>query len=167
MQTAVGPQGSPTGIAAELGKQRPFDVPEQEAYLNLARTTALLRHALHRLLKPHGLTETTYNALRILRGHGGEGCRSTTIGDELVVPVPDVTRAVDRLVERGLATRERDPSDARAVRVRLTNLGRDLLAELDEPILDLHREQLGHLSREELETLNTLLVRAREPLVGG
>jgi DNA-binding MarR family transcriptional regulator len=37
---------------------------------------------------------------------------------------------VDRLVERGLLTRQRDPADRRAVRITLTEDGRQLLAAI-------------------------------------
>ena len=43
----------------------------------------------------------------------------------------------------------------------LTESGQALLARLDEPLLDLHRRQLGHLSAEELDTLIALLKKAR------
>jgi hypothetical protein len=41
--------------------------------LSIARTAALLEHAMAEALKPHGLTPTQYNALRILRGVEPEG----------------------------------------------------------------------------------------------
>jgi hypothetical protein len=36
------------------------------------------------------------------------------------------------------------------------------LGRLDRPVLDLHKELLGHLSRAELTELNRLLVKARQ-----
>ncbi|MFN9972676.1 MAG: AraC family transcriptional regulator, partial [Phycisphaerae bacterium] len=56
------------GLAAEIGKKGPFESATQEAYLNLIRTAAILSNQLERLFKTRGLSESTYNILRILRG---------------------------------------------------------------------------------------------------
>lgn len=146
----------------ELGKSVDFELREQEAYLQLARTRAELEAGMSRVLKPAGLSESTYNALRILRGAGPKGARCSDIGRMMVVRVPDVTRLVDRLVEMELATRARDADDRRAVRVRISEEGLALLARLDDLILNGHRDQLTGMSQDELETLCTLLEKARE-----
>src|SRR5690606_2059903 len=57
----------------EIKQRRPFASLEQEAFLSLGRTWALLDHVLAEALKPHGITPTQYNVLRILRGAGQEG----------------------------------------------------------------------------------------------
>ena len=52
----------------ELQQTHPFGSLEEEAILNVARTADRLQSSLRLMLKPHGLTPTQYNALRILRG---------------------------------------------------------------------------------------------------
>lgn len=151
----------PTNLAQEIGKKRPFDVVEEEAFLNVMRTSSVLASEASHFIKQFGLSEPQYNALRILRGHGPRGVPSQTIGEQLVAQVPDITRLVDRLVERGWAERSRTEEDRRVVMVRATKLGLDLLAKLDKPLRDLHQEQLGHMSRAELAAMNKLLVKAR------
>ncbi|MBY0313385.1 MAG: MarR family transcriptional regulator [Phycisphaerales bacterium] len=156
----------------EIGKKKPFDVPEEEAFLNLLRTCSIFTTETGRFFRDYGLTEAQYNALRILRGHaqrvrenrsdvGPDGVPSQTIGEQLVAQVPDVTRLVDRLVDAGLAERARTEEDRRLVIVRITREGLDLLARIDRPILELHRRQLGHMTRADLAELNRLLVLAR------
>lgn len=176
-------------LARQLGKRRPFDTPEQEAYLNLVRTTTELSASFERLFKRHGLSEATYNVLRILRGEAlaagapghasgadharnpaesapshdrpaaGRACHE--IARRMVAGVPDVTRLVDRLERAGLARRARLSTDRRVVLVQITPAGLERLERLDAPVLARHREQLGHLSAAELDTLNALLVKAR------
>lgn len=157
---------SPT-LAEEIHKQSPFEEPTQEAYLNIVRTCTALQADFDRLLKKHGLSHSTYNALRILRGAtvgpdapGRRACNE--IGEHLVSRVPDVTRLVDRLESLGLAERVRDQGDRRIVFVKVTRKGIALLAKLDEPVLALHRSQLRHMSADQLAQLNRLLVAARE-----
>jgi hypothetical protein len=55
----------------ELKKKRPFESPEEEAALNIVRTSAQLQLRFARLLREYGLpSPTQYNILRILRGEG-------------------------------------------------------------------------------------------------
>lgn len=161
-----------TGLAAEIGKRQPFDLPEQEAYLNLLRTTAQLSGQFAHLLREHGLSEAGYNILRILRGsllaaqadasaYHGRTC--SAIGHEMITHVPDVTRLVDRLEHQGLAERCRCDRDRRVVYVKITPKGLEALASLDGPLLELHAKTLGHMSSEELAQLSSLLVKARTP----
>lgn len=150
-------------LQQEIRKKRPFELPEEEAGLNLLRTVDCIRLPFERLFEEYGLSDPQYNVLRILRGHGGEGLPCSEIGTQMITRMPDVTRLVDRLEQAKLVERGRTAADRRVVLVRLTEAGRDLLARLDKPIRDLHVQTLGHLKRSELAELNRLLVKARHP----
>ena len=130
--------------------------------LSLARTAARLDHEMIEVLKPHRLTPTQFNALRILRGAGPEGLCRNEVRDRLVAKVPDATRLLDRLEETGLVVRSREGEDRRFVRSRITRRGLALLARLDQVVIDLHRRQLGHLGPRKLRTLIDLLAEARD-----
>src|SRR5215208_4015649 len=140
----------------ELHKRNPFDAPEQEVALNLARTADQLQHEFARLFKERGLTEPQYNVLRILRGAGTE-LPCLEIAGRMISHLPDITRLVDRLEGAGLVKRSRTEADRRLVLVRITERGRQVLDGLDGPVLELHRKQLGHLTAEEMAELNRLL----------
>ncbi len=152
----------PTSIQAELKQRKPFRTLEEEAMVSLARTAALLEHAGADALRPHGLTPTQYNVLRILRGAEPDGLGRNEVRDRLIAPVPDATRLLDRLVEMGLVVRTRGGEDRRVVVARITRAGLDLLAELDGVVEGLHRRQLGHLSQRKLRALVNLLAEARD-----
>lgn len=149
------------GLAGEIGKRNPFAHPEEEAFLNVLRTGVMLAGDFALLFKSHDISEPAYNTLRILRAAGNEGRACHEIGEHLVARVPDVTRLVDRLEAAGLVMRERSAADRRVVRVRLTPKGLKVVTDLDAPVLELHKRQLGHLSRGELAELSRLLVKAR------
>jgi DNA-binding MarR family transcriptional regulator len=150
-----------SALQIELGKKHPFDSPEQEASLNLARTQDHIQAEFVGLFDSHGISPSLYNVLRIVRGHGGDGVPCQVIGDEMVTRMPDITRLVDRLEKTGLVERRRTSKDRRVVLVRITETGIDLLARLHQPVLELHQRLLGHLSSKELAELNRLLVKAR------
>ena len=148
-------------LQEELRQSRPFASLEQEATISIERTAAVLRHEVAESLRPHGITPAQYNVLRILRGAGRAGLCRHEISDRLVTQVPDVTRLLDRMEAAGLVTRERSEEDRRLVTTRITAQGLDVLAQLDEPITEIHRRQLGHMDEEQLGTLIELLAIAR------
>jgi DNA-binding MarR family transcriptional regulator len=152
----------PPSLQQELHKKHPFDTPEQEAYLNIIRTCHHLAAVEERFMRQYGLSGPKYNVLRILRGIGGEGAPCSVIRDHMITRVPDITRLIDRLERDGLVTRHRVERDRRVVLVRPTKLALDLLARMDEPLLELHRKQLGHMGREELAEMSRMLELARE-----
>ena len=145
-----------------IKKRRAFDLVEQEVYLNLLRTAEALEGEFAQLFKPRGLSSASYNVLRILRGAGPEGLPCQEVGARMVSRLPDVTRLVDRLEEAGLVQRARVERDRRVVLIKVTDAGLQILKDLDAPILELHKSQLGHLSADELAQLNRLLVLARK-----
>jgi len=152
---------APRRLGEEIGQSKPFRSLEQEAFLNIQRTAESLTYDLAKALEPYGLTHTQYNALRILRGAGEGGATCSEVADRMVTRVPDVTRLLDRLEAHGLIVRARDSEDRRVVRARVTADGLALLARLDEPVLELHRRQIGHLGADVLQSLIAALERAR------
>jgi len=154
------------GLQGEIRQNKPFASLEEEAYLNLLRTTdALVRKEIE-VLKTWGLSPTQYNALRILRGAGSDGVTCSEMSDRMLTRDPDVTRLVDRLESRGFIERARSDQDRRVVRTRITAAGLDLLEKLDEPSDKWTRGQLGHMTRTELRDFIRLLERAREGVAG-
>lgn len=146
----------------EIGKKKPFELAEEEAYLNVRRTAATLESFFGKLFRKSGLSEATYNVLRILRSAGDEGRCWSDIREDLVVQVPDVTRLIDRLEKAGHVERVRCDKDRRKVYVRITAQGREIVESLDDPVRQLLRERLGHVSEADLRRLSRLLERVRD-----
>jgi DNA-binding MarR family transcriptional regulator len=144
----------------ELKKKRPFDSPEQEAVLNILRTSDLFDNRLGRLFRDYGLTSSQYNVLRILRGEGGP-LPSLEIADRMIQVVPAITGLIDRLEKQGLVERRRCHDDRRVVYVEITKKAIEVLKRLDAPLSTLHGSLIGHLSRKELADLSRLLEKAR------
>jgi MarR family 2-MHQ and catechol resistance regulon transcriptional repressor len=147
-------------LARELKKRKPFELLEQEAHLNLIRTTDQLQIHFARLFRVHGITIQQYNILRILRGEG-RPLPILDIAERMVTVVPGITGLIDRLEEASLVERQRCDKDRRVIRVAVTSKGLKALDNLDKPVLDLHRKLLGHLTRAELKELIRLLEKAR------
>jgi len=147
----------------ELQKKQPFEVLEQEALLNILRVNDLFMNRFGRLFREHGLTNSQYNVLRILRGEA-RPMRCLEIADRLIQVVPAITGLIDRLVTAGLVTRTRDTNDGRVYNIEITEKAQQTLIALDKPVVDLHVSLIGHLTPDELQQLIALLEKARAPL---
>ena len=147
-------------LKTQSDSKRRVGSPEEAAFLELMRTTDMLSRGFAPLLKAEELSSTQYNVLRILRG-ASEGLPCGEIGTRMITRDPDITRLLDRLEKRGLVSRCRETKDRRMVLTRITNEGLALLAQLDEPVQEIHRAQLGHLGRERLQALVELVRAAR------
>jgi DNA-binding MarR family transcriptional regulator len=138
---------------------------EDRVFISLQKTADSLGLEVEQLLKPHGLTGTQYNVLRILRGAEPEGLACRGIGERMISHDPDMTRLLDRMEKRGLISRARQTNDRRVVKTRISSAGLLLLKNLDQPVRELHKRQFHHLPATRLKTLAELLeeVRARGP----
>ncbi|MBK5220068.1 MAG: MarR family transcriptional regulator [Thermoleophilia bacterium] len=110
-----------------------------EAQDTAARLTALLRHLFLydrgnqlRVIEESGLSMTQCKVLLELGGLGrdAEVWQVSDLAEVFGVSVPSMSRAVDGLVKKGLATRIEDPDDRRARRVAITASGKDLVETL-------------------------------------
>src|SRR3984885_15446916 len=137
-------------------KPRRVGSPEEDAFLDLLRTTDMLSRGLVKILKSEDLSSTQYNVLRILRG-SPEGLPCGEIACRMITRDPDITRLLDRLEKRGLISRWREATDRRMVMARIMPEGLKLLTELDEPVEAAHHRQLGHMGRKRPTTLVELL----------
>jgi DNA-binding MarR family transcriptional regulator len=145
-------------------KRNSQDCIEERVFVSLIRTADALARGAEALLKPYSLSGTQYNILRILRGAGEKGLACREIGCRLISRDPDITRLLDRLESRGLIARAREEQDRRVVKTRISAEGIRLLAELDQPVHELHRRQWRHIPAKLLRQLSNLLDRARENL---
>ena len=140
-----------------------FDSLPQEAFLHLWRTYDRLRAIEEALFNQYELSPQQYNALRLLRSVAPGSMPTLAMGTRLISRAPDMTRLIDKLEKRGLVSRERRSENRRIVEVSITSPGLKLLQELDEPVLQCARTQLGHLSDATLQELIRLLELARLP----
>lgn len=118
--------------------------------------------ATNQLLKLWSLTSLQYNTLRILYvlDQDGQGLPSGEIGKHLSTRVPDVTRLLDRMADRGWIERERDDTNRRIVRSRLTSIGVELVESAYVPLMNRDTEQFDHMTDDEKALLAELLDKA-------
>jgi DNA-binding MarR family transcriptional regulator len=115
-------------------------------YTNLLRFRSALRRFeswSHDQARQAGLTPAWHQLLLAVKGHTDE--RGPTISDAadyLNTRHHSVVGLVDRAERSGLLRRARDPGDARVVRLQLTELGEERIAQLSQ----LHLAELARLA---------------------
>jgi len=133
----------------------PFEDAAQEAMLNLFVAAAHVRRRVEAVCQEHDLQFSHHNVLRILRGAHPNGHPRCDIIERMLDPSPDVTRLIDKLVERDLVRRSRSEEDRRMTIHTITEKGLTLLEKLDPKIRDVQDwfddrvadRDLKHLSR--------------------
>lgn len=135
---------------------------EQEAFLSLLVTVDRLmrRHTL--FMAEFGISPKQYNILRILRGAGPNGLPVMEIGRRMIEKSPDVSRIIDRLIDLGHVKRRRQRSDRRVVLVTISEKGLDLLARMDQPVVDDTNNMLAGVDKKDLKSLVLLLEKVRD-----
>jgi DNA-binding MarR family transcriptional regulator len=146
----------------EIKQTPPFSTLEEEAVLNLIRTSDCLQRAFQHKTRDWGLTSTQYNVLRILRGARPAGLPCAAIGARMVAAEPDITRLLGRLKALKLIRQHRDSQDRRVVMTQITDAGLKLLHEMDPLIRRIPSSLLGHMSDAQLTEMIRLLELARQ-----
>ncbi len=149
------------GLAEEIQQSQPFSSLEEEAYLSITRTSAELSHQMDQFFKPLGITQSQYNALRILRGAGPRGLGRNEIAERMVTPTPDASRLLDRMEDAGWIRRKRGTEDRRQVTSCITAAGQRLLKKVDKPLIAFHRQQFPGIRKADLRSLLNVLADLR------
>jgi len=126
------------------------------------RVSQVLQADLESRLGAHGVSPAQFRLLLALAR--GESDTVRGLASVLRLDGGAVTRLADRLQVKGLVLRRPDPSDARSVRLSLTESGAELIPILDAEADAHERAWFGSLSYSELRqyklTLAKLLARA-------
>jgi DNA-binding MarR family transcriptional regulator len=132
---------SPVGVVARVG-----------------RLAAFFDQGIDRAMAAHGLSRSSWDILATLRRDGPPfEAGPTEMYRGLMRSSGWIANRLKRLERAGLITRHRDPDDARAIRVRLTERGVRLVDEVAPLHVANEERMLRALSPEDRERLAGLL----------
>lgn len=124
-------------------------------WIALARCYSTYSRAVACKVSDYGLTTPQFGVLEALYHLGPLSLGE--LAEKLLVTGGNVTYVMDRLEEQELVYRERSPEDRRVIQAKLTDKGRQTIADVF-PGHGAFIEQLsGHLERDEQDTLRYLL----------
>ena len=133
-------------------RQENFNKPQHKAGMNLIFTANWLLNEIAISLKPIGLSLQQLNVLSILKGQPNHTATVNVIRERLIDRMPNVSRLLNKLMEKGLIKKDRDLSDQRVVYIKLTPeglktalKGRELFHKVHYGITDKQSELLNDL----------------------
>ena len=133
------------------------------AYFNLLKTGSWLDDKIKSALKPFNLTHAQLNALYILYENDPEPVSASELKKKILVSNPDVTRLLDRLVNKGYVLRETCPVNRRKIDISLTEPGRKLFLQAHESAkLALGDFFKNQITEDEARELRRILHKIRE-----
>lgn len=124
------------------------------AVARMVLTSQQIYKAVTALVRRHELTESQYNALRILRGaeKRDEELTQAELAERLIASRANTTWILDKLADRKFI-RRKGHSDRRKNLVEITAAGHRMLDKIDPEFADLLQRVLGEVSDAELESL--------------
>jgi DNA-binding MarR family transcriptional regulator len=133
------------------------------AYFNLLKTGSWIEEKIKKALRPLNLTHAQLNALYILNENHPEPVSVNELKKKILVSNPDVTRLVDRLVNKGYVLRETCAENRRKIDISLTDHGRKEFMEAHQ----LAKEAIGdyfeqQITENEAKELRRILHKIRE-----
>jgi DNA-binding MarR family transcriptional regulator len=139
--------------------ESPVPVPGSDLidgiFVELHRSMNLLKCAGAGRLVKQGISMTHVHVLWILEEHGE--LAMSRIAELIDVSLSNGTGLIDRMEERGLVERARDPEDRRVVLVRLSDGGRATLDEIQVVRAEVARAILERLDEGQLQRLQASL----------
>ena len=134
---------------------------KEKTVINLLYTYNWLKERNLAFYKQYDLSSEQYNVLRILRGQKGNPANLSTIQERMLNKMSNTTRLVDKLITKGLVTRQTCKTNRRKIEIYITKKGLNLLSKLDPIVKDNNSIITKNLKSKELETLNNLLDKLR------
>ncbi|MEP5614059.1 MAG: MarR family transcriptional regulator [Cyclobacteriaceae bacterium] len=113
-------------------------------------------------LKEFDISEPQYNVLRVLKVRGGDPITVQKIQDKMVQRTSNVTRIIDKLLDKGLVTRKECPANRRKMDIAITKQGEELLVELNKKVIAFHQPMAKNLNMEEAQELARLIKKLKD-----
>jgi DNA-binding MarR family transcriptional regulator len=137
-----------------------FEDNYQKAVININYTYGWLNNILRGEFERYNLTQQQFNILRILRGQYPKPATVNLLKERMIDKMSDASRIVDRLVQKGLVSRCINTKDRRAVDIRISDQGLDILSKID---IEFKTKDIlkQNLSEEEAGKLSDLLDKIR------
>lgn len=143
-------------LKKDIIQTKGFHSEQEKAFVNLILTASVFESKFNHFIKDFGLSPQQYNVLRILRGQSPNAILGGELQKRMIHKMSNATRLVDKLVEKGFVSREKDKDDKRKILVSITNSGLTLLSKLDEEVFKFD-QKIFNLPEAQLMVLNLLL----------
>lgn len=129
---------------------------KQRTIIHLSLVHNKVNEEVTNSLKPFEISLQQFNVLRILRGQNNKPANLSTINERMVTKMSNTTRLVDKLLAKGYVNRNICQNNRRKVEIQITDLGLEMLSEIDGILIESESKILNNFSEKELIALNRL-----------
>lgn len=149
-------------MAIEEEIQTSLSLPtHKRALINILFTNNWISEEMNKVLKPFDISLQQFNVLRILKGQKGKPANLNTIQERMIAKNSNTTRLVDKLLIKGLVSKQICKSNKRKIEIFITETGVEFLIHLNKAVEKREKEITNSLSYSELETISELLTQLR------
>lgn len=152
----------PLERAGELWAENVGDPTAMQLATSIMRVQQIVSARLDAALKPHGITFSRFEVLRLISFSREGRLAMSKIGERLMVHPTSVTNAIDRLEGQGLVSRRPDENDRRRTWAALTPAGREVLETATAALMQAEFG-VGSLSAQDQRDGYAVLRRLRRP----
>jgi len=121
--------------------------------INISYTYGWITNITREKFEKYNLTSQQFNILRILRGQNPNPATINLLKERMIDKMSDASRIVDRLIQKGMVSRCTNKKDRRAVDIRISDQGLEILSKMDQEFKardflkdNLTEEEAGQLS---------------------
>lgn len=146
-------------LEKEIGSNK-FEDNLHKSLVNVIYTYGWITNLIKPFFDKHHITSQQFNILRILRGQYPNPCTVNILKERMLDKMSDASRIVDRLVKKELVTRCINIKDRRAVDIKISLKGTEILKKLDD---EMKTKEIfkNSLTEAEAEVLSGLLDKFR------
>lgn len=137
-----------------------FEDNYHKVAINISYTSGWLSNYFRIYFDKYNITQQQFNILRILRGQYPKPATINLLKERMVDKMSDASRIVDRLIQKELVSRCTNNKDRRAVDIRISEMGLQTLAKMDQEFKTKDILQ-GNLTEDEAAQLSDLLDKLR------
>ncbi|MEP1489289.1 MAG: MarR family transcriptional regulator [Algibacter sp.] len=133
-------------------------------YFQIELTARRIRQYGQNVLKSHGIDITIEQWLVLNVISDNKAISQISIGEKLVKDKPTISRMVNQLEKKGFITKTSSSTDSRKVELSISKKGEALINDLFPIIEQIRLTGLSQLSKNENESIETILNKIRNNL---
>lgn len=133
-----------------------------QTFSNLLSCQQKLSYNISKEMKAFGITRQQYEVLAILNDNADKPMNLNKVKSHLRENVPDISRIVQRLVEKRLINRSRQANDKRNSSISINKEGISLIEQIEPIIKNKMGEFFGVLTSDELQELSRIISKVNQ-----
>jgi len=130
---------------------------EKAAIISLLYTSNKIFEEMNAVTKDFDVSIQQFNVLRILNGAKKNAVNMNYVQSRMIHKMSNTTRLIDKLVNKGLVSRDICKENRRKIDVKISQKGKNLLTKINNIVDSKEKELCSEFNNKELNELQRLL----------